>query len=63
MALTPSMTFKTLLFLGIQEFEELVKTVADTAAKEYATERTLNKMIVEWETIVMEILPYKTTGG
>nr|XP_034195945.1 dynein heavy chain 1, axonemal-like [Osmia lignaria] len=62
MALTPSMTFKTLLFLGIEEFEELVKTVADTAAKEYATERTLNKMIIEWETIVMEILPYKATG-
>nr|XP_012140860.1 PREDICTED: dynein heavy chain 1, axonemal [Megachile rotundata] len=62
MALTPSLTFKSLLVLGIQEFEELVKTVADTAAKEYATERTLNKMIVEWETIAMEILPYKTTG-
>lgn len=62
MALKPSITFKSLLMLGIEEFEELVKTVADTAAKEYATERTLNKMIEEWETIVMEILAYKTTG-
>lgn len=62
MALKPSITFKSLLMLGIEEFEELVKTVADTAAKEYATERTLNRMIEEWETIVMEILAYKTTG-
>ncbi|XP_026674744.1 dynein heavy chain 1, axonemal-like [Ceratina calcarata] len=62
MTLTPAVTFRALLMLGIQEFEELVKTVADTAAKEYATERTLNKMIEEWETIVMELLPYKATG-
>ncbi|CAL7945370.1 unnamed protein product [Xylocopa violacea] len=62
MALTPAITFKSLLMLGIQEFEELVKIVADTAAKEYATERTLNRMIEEWEPIVMELLPYKTTG-
>lgn len=62
MALTPTMTFKSLLMLGIEQFEELVKIVADTAAKEYATERTLNKMIAEWETVVMEILPYKATG-
>ncbi|XP_043259684.1 dynein axonemal heavy chain 1-like [Colletes gigas] len=62
MALTPTLTFKNLLVLGIQEFEEVVKTVADTAAKEYATEHTLNKMIAEWATIAMEILPYKNTG-
>ncbi|XP_076646459.1 dynein axonemal heavy chain 1 [Halictus rubicundus] len=61
-ALTPAITFRSLLFFGIEQFEELVKTVADTAAKEYATERTLNKMIAEWEPIVMEVLPYKTTG-
>lgn len=62
MALKPAITFKSLLILGIQEFEELVKIVADIAAKEYATERTLNKMIEEWEMIVLELLPYKTTG-
>lgn len=62
MALKPTITFKSLLILGIKEFEELVKMVADTAAKEYATERTLNKMIEEWEMVVFEILPYKTTG-
>ncbi|XP_076380684.1 dynein axonemal heavy chain 1 [Megalopta genalis] len=62
MALTPSLTFRSLLYFGIEQFEELVKTVAETAAKEYATEWTLNKMIVEWEPIVMELLPYKTTG-
>lgn len=62
MALTPVMTFGSLLKLGIQEFEELVKTVADNAAKEYATEHALHKMIEEWESIVMEILPYKDRG-
>lgn len=62
MALKPAITFKSLLILGIKEFEELVIMVADTAAKEYATERTLNKMIEEWEMIIFETLPYKTTG-
>lgn len=63
MALTPSLTFRSLLMLGIEEFEELVITVAETAAKEYATEKTLNTMMAEWENIVMEMLPYKTTGA
>ncbi|OAD57478.1 Dynein heavy chain 1, axonemal [Eufriesea mexicana] len=62
MALKPTITFKSLLMLGVMEFEELIKTVSETAAKEYATERTLNKMIEEWETIVMETLSYKATG-
>ncbi|KAG7197921.1 hypothetical protein KM043_016158 [Ampulex compressa] len=62
MTLTPSLTFKNLVVLGIMQFEDAIKTVAEAAAKEYSIEGTLNKMISEWETITMDVLPYKNTG-
>lgn len=61
-ALTPNLTFKNLLILGIMKFEETVKTIAESAAKEYAIECTLDKMMTEWQTIKMDVLPYKNTG-
>ncbi|KAM0726282.1 Dynein axonemal heavy chain 1 [Formica fusca] len=62
MELTPTLTFKTLVFLGVMKFEDTVKTVADAAAKEYLIEGALDKMMIEWETITMDVLPYKNTG-
>jgi len=62
MELTPTLTFKSLLFLGVMKYEDIVKTVADAAAKEYLIENALDKMITEWQTIMMDILPYKNTG-
>lgn len=62
MELTPTLTFKSLLFLGIMKYEDIVKTVADAAAKEYLIENALNKMISEWQTIMIDILPYKNIG-
>ncbi|XP_011707083.1 PREDICTED: dynein heavy chain 1, axonemal-like, partial [Wasmannia auropunctata] len=60
-ALTPTLTFKNLLALGVMKHENIVKTVADAAAKEFLIESTLDKMIVEWKMITMDILPYKNT--
>ncbi|KYQ60378.1 Dynein heavy chain 1, axonemal [Trachymyrmex zeteki] len=61
MALTPTLSFKTLLVLNIMKHKETVKTVADTAAKEFLIESTLDKMMTDWKTITMDILPYKDT--
>lgn len=63
MALTPTLSFKTLLVLNIMKHKETVKTVADTAAKEFLIESTLDKMMTDWKTITMDILPYKDTGA
>lgn len=40
-ALTPTLTFKNLLVQGIMNYEEIVKSVASAAAKEYSIERAL----------------------
>ncbi|XP_039313454.1 dynein heavy chain 1, axonemal [Solenopsis invicta] len=61
MALTPTLTFKSLLLLDIMKYEEIVKTVAHAATKEFLIESTLNKIMVDWKAITMDILPYKNT--
>lgn len=60
--LTPNLTFKSLLILGIMKFAEIVKGVADVAAKEYLLESTLNEMMDKWKTITMDVFSYKNTG-
>ena len=62
MALTPVLTFKDLVNAGIMNFEDVVKEIAENAAKEYAIEGALNRMKSEWEWIKMEVMPYKATG-
>ncbi|KAL6436551.1 hypothetical protein ACFW04_004787 [Cataglyphis niger] len=62
MELTPTLTFKSLVLSDVMKYEDTVKTVAEAAAKEYLIEGALDKMLTEWETIMMEILPYKNTG-
>jgi len=61
-ALTPTLTFKNLIILGIMNFEEEIKTIAEAAAKEYSIESVLEKIISHWKTVTMDIIPYKTTG-
>lgn len=63
MELTPTLTFKSLVFLDVMKYEDIVKAVAEAAAKEYLIEGVLDKMMTEWETITMDILPYKNTGA
>ncbi|XP_035733901.1 dynein heavy chain 1, axonemal-like [Vespa mandarinia] len=62
MALTPTLTFKELILLGIMEYEEVVMKVADEAEKEYSIEGILDKMINAWDTITMDVIAYKNTG-
>ncbi|XP_018365084.1 PREDICTED: dynein heavy chain 1, axonemal-like [Trachymyrmex cornetzi] len=61
MALTPTLSFKNLLILNVMKHKETVKTVADTALKEFLIESTLDKMMTDWKTITMDVLPYKDT--
>ncbi|KAG5345241.1 DYH1 protein, partial [Acromyrmex charruanus] len=58
-ALMPTLSFKNLLGLNIMKHKETVKTIADTAAKEFLIESTLDKMITDWKTITIVVLPYK----
>ncbi|XP_023247279.1 dynein heavy chain 1, axonemal-like [Copidosoma floridanum] len=56
------LTFADLLSLDIMRFEEDIKDISEGAAKEYAIEETLNKMIADWATLKVEVAPYKETG-
>lgn len=60
--LTPELTFKDLLQFEITKFEEIIKEISETAAKEHFIEISLEKMYSEWEPLNMEIIPYKDTG-
>lgn len=63
MELTPTLTFKNLLFLDVMKYKDTVKSVAEAAAKEYLIEGVLDKMMTEWKIITMDVLPYKNTGN
>jgi len=61
--LTPILSFKNLLVFNIMKHKETVKTIANTAAKEFLIENTLDKMTTDWKTITMDVFPYKDTGA
>ena len=58
----PDMTFEMLLELGLMQFQDIIKEISESAAKEHAIEEALQKMMTEWDTLKMEVIPYKDTG-
>nr|XP_046487754.1 dynein axonemal heavy chain 1-like [Neodiprion pinetum] len=59
-SLTPTLTLKNCIVLGLTDFEETVKKVAEGAAKEHSIEESLDKMLAEWQNVVLEFIPHKT---
>ncbi|VDD79452.1 unnamed protein product [Mesocestoides corti] len=57
-----SLTFAKCLEMRLQDHIEVITEIADIAGKEYGIESVLCKMIDDWENIIFEIQPYKTTG-
>eukprot|EP00968_Pinguiococcus_pyrenoidosus_P023959 scaffold4124_cov252-Pinguiococcus_pyrenoidosus.AAC.6 len=55
-------TLKNVLSLNLTEYLPIIEKVSESAAKEYQIEVALRKMQEEWETIELEILPYRETG-
>ncbi|GBP84500.1 Dynein heavy chain 1, axonemal [Eumeta japonica] len=55
-------TFQMCLKQGVAAHGELIMEIAELATKEYAIEQSLDKMTNDWQTKVMELSPYKTTG-
>ncbi|KAM9758655.1 dynein axonemal heavy chain 1 [Menidia menidia] len=50
------------LELGLQNHVEDIKDMVELAEKEYAIEKTLEKMNKEWSTVDFDLIPYKNTG-
>lgn len=61
-SMTPTLTLKNCIVLGIMEFEEIVIKISEGAAKEHSIEESLDKMYSEWQNITMEFIPHKTSG-
>ncbi|XP_046395032.1 dynein axonemal heavy chain 1-like [Ischnura elegans] len=59
---SPNLTFKKCLDLGIANAAENLCNLAESAAKEYSIESTLDKMEKDWEDLNLEVIPYKDTG-
>uniref|UniRef100_A0ABD2WRH4 Dynein heavy chain 1, axonemal n=1 Tax=Trichogramma kaykai TaxID=54128 RepID=A0ABD2WRH4_9HYME len=62
MSMSPELTFQDLLENDILSLEETIKEISETAAREFAIERSLEKMRTAWETLQMDVVPYKDTG-
>jgi len=56
--LTPTLTFKKCLVLGVQNYTEEIKQISENASKEYTIEIALNKMMDEWNGVKLRLLPY-----
>ncbi|CAH1712148.1 unnamed protein product [Aphis gossypii] len=56
--LSPTLTFKKCLALGINDHVEEIKQLSDNASKEYIIEIALNKMMDEWTGVKFQLLPY-----
>lgn len=46
----------------MEKYGDVLIGIAEAAAKEYAIEQTLAKMKKEWETVELDLQPFKETG-
>ena len=55
-------TLKSAFELGIENFDEKVRKIGDSAGKEFQIEEKLDEMEKEWEVIDLEMFAYRDTG-
>ncbi|KAG2427037.1 hypothetical protein HYH02_014682 [Chlamydomonas schloesseri] len=52
-----------LLGLGISQHADFLQELSDTASREMALERSLDRMVTEWNGVKFEAVAWKNTGG
>jgi dynein heavy chain len=55
-------TTEEIIALNLKDSLELIQKIGESAAKEYQIEQALDKMEKEWESMNLQIHPYKETG-
>ena len=62
--ITPIEDFTTqqIISLNLKNSLELIQKISESAAKEYQIEQALDKMVREWEGMMLQISPYRETG-
>ncbi|XP_063217349.1 dynein axonemal heavy chain 1-like [Bacillus rossius redtenbacheri] len=60
--LTPTLTFRQCLDMGLAEHTAAVEQVAEAAEKEFGLERGIAKITADWDAELMQLTPYKDTG-
>ena len=55
-------TTQAVLDLNLKDRLEQVQKIGESAAKEYQIEQALDKMEKEWESMIIQIHPYRSTG-
>ncbi|XP_054262356.1 dynein axonemal heavy chain 1-like [Macrosteles quadrilineatus] len=60
--MTSLTTFNNCLSLGLMDHTDVAVKLSEEAAKEYVIEQALDKMEAEWESVNLDVSPYKATG-
>lgn len=57
-----TLSFKDCLKTGLQHHAETLTRICETASKEHSIEVALEEMEKDWESIELDLQPYKETG-
>ncbi|KAG2500939.1 hypothetical protein HYH03_000764 [Edaphochlamys debaryana] len=57
------LNLQKLLALDIAKHVDALQELSDTASREMALERSLDRMVAEWAGVKFEVAPWKNTGG
>ena len=58
----PENTLQSFLNMKLEAYLSQFEGVSEAASREYALEKAMDKMKVEWEEIEFNLIPYRETG-
>lgn len=60
--ISTDLTLERIIDMGLEEYLPKFEAISESATKENNLERSLNKMVAEWQGISFTVNPYRDTG-